>query len=74
MVGHAPQELVDFIGYNPVVELRDDISAEDLIADVLEHIDDYQSLVDRNRETAERLGSWTVRMKWLMGELNKRYI
>ena len=74
MVGHAPQELVDFIGYNPVVELRDDISAEDLIADVLEHIDDYQPLVDRNRETAERLGSWAVRMKWLMGELNKRYI
>ena len=74
MVGHAPQELVDFIGYNPVVELRDGISAEDLIADVLEHIDDYQQLVDRNRATAERLGSWTVRMKWLMGELNKRYI
>ena len=74
MVGHAPQELVDFIGYNPVVELRDDISAEDLIADVLEHIDDYQPLVDHNRATAERLGSWTVRMKWLMGELNKRYM
>lgn len=74
MVGHAPHELVDFIGYNPVVELRDDISAEDLIADVLEHIDEYQPLVDHNRETAERLGSWTVRMKWLMEELNKRYM
>lgn len=56
-----------------MVELRDDISAEDLIADVLEHIDDYQPLVDRNRETAERLGSWTVRMKWLMGELTHEY-
>ena len=74
MVGHAPQELVDFIGYNPVVELRGDISAEELIADVLEQIDDYQPLVDRNRETAERLGSWKVRMKWLMEELNKRYM
>lgn len=69
MVGHAPQELVDFIGYNPVVELRDDISAKDLIMDVVEHIEDYQALVDRNRATAERLGSWNVRMKWLMGEL-----
>ena len=69
MVGHAPQELVDFIGYNPVVELRDDVSAESLIKDVLEHIEDYQALVDRNRATAERLGSWNVRMKWLMGEL-----
>ena len=73
MVGHAPQELVDFIGYNPVIELREDISAEALILDVLKHIEDYQSLVDKNRETAERLGSWDVRMKWLMEELKTRY-
>jgi len=73
MVGHAPQELIDFIGYNPVIELRDDISAEDLIRNVLEHIEDYQGLVDRNLETAKRLGSWKVRMKWLMGELEKYY-
>lgn len=73
MVGHAPQELVDFIGYNPIIELRDDISAEALIRDVLEHIDDYQELVDKNRETAERLGSWDVRMKWLMEELRKDF-
>mgnify|MGYP006892984627 FL=1 len=73
MVGHAPQELVDFIGYNPVIELRKDISAEALIRDVLEHIDDYQELVDKNRETAERLGSWDVRIKWLMEELRQVY-
>ena len=73
MVGHAPQELVDFIGYNPVIELRKDISAEALIRDVLEHIDDYQELVDKNRETAERLGSWNVRMKWLMEELREDF-
>lgn len=73
MVGHAPQELVDFIGYNPVIELRDDISAEELIADVLENIEIYQSLVDKNRETAEKLGSWNVRMEWLMEELAGQY-
>lgn len=73
MVGHAPQELVGFIGYNPVIELREDISAEALIQDVLEHIDDYQELVDKNRETAERLGSWDVRMKWLMEELREDF-
>ena len=73
MVGHAPQELVDFIGYNPVIELRKGISAEALIQDVLEHIDDYQAIVDRNRETAERLGSWDVRMKWLMEELREDF-
>ncbi len=73
MVGHAPQELVDFIGYNPVIELRDDISAEDLIRDVLEHIEDYQGLVNKNLETAQRLGSWNVRMKWLVGLLSEYY-
>ena len=73
MVGHAPQELIDFIGYNPVIELRDNISAEELIADVIEHIEDYQSLVNKNRETAEKMGSWDMRMKWLMGELANLY-
>ena len=56
-----------------VYELRKDISAEALIWDVLEHIDDYQELVDKNRETAERLGSWDVRMKWLMEELREDF-
>lgn len=65
---------MDFIGYNPVIELSDKISPEELIADVIEHIEDYQYLVDKNRETAERLGSWNVRMKWLMGELSNLYL
>lgn len=73
MVGHAPQELIDFIGYNPVIELRDNISAEEQIADVIEHIEDYQSLVDKNRETAEKMGSWDVRMKWLMEKLSVEF-
>lgn len=73
MVGHAPQELVDFIGYNPVIELREEISAEALIRDVFEHIDDYQELVDKNRETAERFGSWDVRMEWLMEKLREDF-
>lgn len=73
MVGHAPQELIDFIGYNPVIELRQDVSAEELIRQVLENIEEYQELVDRNRQTAERLGSWKVRMGWLMKELALDY-
>lgn len=56
-----------------VYDLRKDISAEALIRDVLEHIDDYQELVDKNRETAERLGSWDVKMKWLMEELREDF-
>ena len=65
--------MVDFIGYNPVIELSDKISAEELIANVIEYIEDYQSLVDKNREMAEKMGSWDMRMKWLMGELENLY-
>lgn len=71
MVGHAPQELIEFIGYNPVIELNDAISSEALIVDVISHIEDYQPLVDKNRATAERLGSWDVRIAWLMEVLEQ---
>ena len=64
---------MDFIGYNSVIELMGDISAEALIREVMEHVSDYQELVDKNRETAERLGSWNVRMEWLMEELREDF-
>ena len=54
--------------------LSDKISPEEQIANVIEHIEDYQSLVDKNRETAEKLGSWDVRMKWLMTQLQEYYL
>ncbi|MDE6152191.1 MAG: hypothetical protein K2G12_09445 [Prevotella sp.] len=69
IVGHAPKELVDFIGYNPVIEIPDHRNTcavpdmQNLIAKILEKIDDYQELVDRNRETALNMGGWNVRMK-----------
>lgn len=71
IVGHCPRELEELIGYNPVVELssNDDdndtakaYDNEKLILDVIEHIEDYQELVDRNREVALRMGDWKVRM------------
>lgn len=70
MVGHAPKELVDLIGYNPVIEIdREHVNEQ--IFDILSHIEDYQVLVDKNRETALRIGSWDYRIKqvmeWLKG-------
>lgn len=70
MVGHAPKELTDLIGYNPVIEL-DKEHANEHILDILGHISDYQELVDRNRETALRLGDWTQRMQDVMRWLQK---
>ena len=70
MVGRAPSELINYIGYNPVIPL-DNTNANEQIRDILSHIDDYQELVDRNRETALRMAPWDIRMKkvmdWLQG-------
>lgn len=68
IVGHAPQELVDIVGYNPVIEL-DCQSAVRQITDILCHIADYQPLVDRNRAVALGKGGWKKRVQGLMGQL-----
>ena len=72
MVGHAPKELTDLVGYNPVIELdmeHDLEQIEGILADIANPV--YQELVDRNRETALKMGSWDIRMKqvmeWLRG-------
>ena len=70
MVGHAPKELTDLIGYNPVIELDKERANEQLL-DILAHISDYQELVDKNRETALRLGDWRLRMRQVMTWLKK---
>ena len=58
MIGHAPKELIDLIGYKPVVDVDRDKPTEQL-QEVLGHIEDYQKLVDRNRESALKFGVWT---------------
>lgn len=70
MVGHAPKELTDLIGYNPVIDIDKEHSDEQIIY-ILAHIGDYQELVDKNRETALRLGDWTLRMRQVMAWLQE---
>ena len=65
MLGHAPHELVDLIGYNPVIEM-DFTNPNSQILEILDHIDDYQELVDKNRKVALEKGDWTIRMKEVM--------
>lgn len=68
IVGRAPKELIDLIGYNPVIDL-DRQNPIEQIENILLHIEDFQPLVDKNRETALQMGDWKKRMreiaKWL---------
>ena len=62
LLGRSPQELIDIIGYDPVVKL-DREHVKEQIQDMLNHISDYQELVNRNRESALQYGDWSSRVK-----------
>lgn len=70
MVGRAPKELIELIGYDPVIPI-DYENYSGQIKNIVAHIEDYQELVDKNRETALRMASWEIRIKqvmeWLKG-------
>ena len=73
IIGKAPKELVDILGYNPVISLDRENFANQ-VKDILEHVEDYQDLVDKNREMALKLGDWKERAMAIKGELlNKGY-
>ena len=73
MVGRAPKELINLIGYNPVIDW-DGNDASPLVSDILGNIGKYQELVNRNYETAKKMASWEMRMKDIMIYLkNKGY-
>lgn len=71
MVGRAPKELIDLIGYNPVVDW-DGEDASPVVNGILSHIEDYQQIVDRNYETALRLASWAIRINQIKEFLVKK--
>lgn len=68
MIGHAPNELVKLLGYNPVVELDRRHPNEQLRA-IIANIKDYQPLVDKNRKEAIMKADWSMRMKDIMQAL-----
>lgn len=86
MVGHAPKELVDLIGYNPCIELEgfkshrgmskycieqiDSNRVNNQLQSIISNIEGYQELVDKNRVVALRMGDWKERMKHVQEWLN----
>ena len=68
MVGRAPRELKNLIGYDPVINLNYSHVSEQVI-DILAHIEDYQSLVDKNLKAALSFGKWETRMEFINNQL-----
>lgn len=67
-VGRAPQELINLLGYNPVVEVHEN-NAYERILHILTHIGSYQELVNKNHRTAQQMAPWTVRIAGLISRL-----
>lgn len=61
MLGRAPQELIDLIGYNPVIDV-DWNDPERQIKRMLGNINDFQELVDENYAVAMKNASWKFRI------------
>lgn len=58
--GRSPLELIDICGYDPCISLGERPS--EAIKLIITRIADYQSLVEKNRECAEKLAGWDKRM------------
>ena len=70
VIGRAPKELIDFCGYNPVIEI-DRANCCEQIQDVLDNIDDYQKLADKNRNFACKFATWDSRVKIMLEALKE---
>lgn len=74
MIGKAPKELIDIIGYNPVIESPIN-KLKDTITRILPIINDFQSLADKNKRMACIYGDWKSRFIYLEETLkNEGYI
>ncbi len=61
IVGRAPKELIDLIGYNPVVDI-DWSDPEYQLIEILNNINLFQNLVDKNYDSAKKMSSWNSRI------------
>jgi len=65
IVGHAPQELKDLFGYNPVLEVREGQEYEQ-IEWVLKSMTSLTELVERNYSRLLEVGTWKNRVETIL--------
>lgn len=61
IIGRAPKELIELIGYDPVINV-DWTSPEKQLLSILNDINSYQPLVDKNYKTALEYAGWDKRI------------
>ena len=71
ITGHAPKELLDVVGYNPVIE-ADWENAEQQLADILTNIKQYDELIRKNHQTALKHAAWDSRVPQILSAIAGR--
>jgi hypothetical protein len=65
ILGHAPQELTDLFGYNPVIEVQEGHEFEQ-VESLLNNLDSSTELVESNYRRLMEVGTWDRRIKQLI--------
>lgn len=60
VLGHAPADLIDLFGYNPVIE-ADMADSPGQLRAIVGDLGAYQALVDRNLDAVKKVGDWSSR-------------
>jgi len=60
LLGHAPAEMIDLFGYNPVIEIEMDRAA-DQVLDLLADYDSYLPMIERNFSLVRSEHTWDKR-------------
>jgi hypothetical protein len=68
VLGHAPAEMVELFGYNPVVEI-DMSDPVGQVLDILGRYEDYLPLIERNFDRVSREHTWENRWKGMAAVL-----
>ena len=63
VLGISPPEMIDLFGYDPVIQIEENNEAEQIL-NILNNIERYQDLVDKNYTTV--LSSHTFHNRWLL--------
>ena len=71
IVGHAPKEMIELFGYNPVIEMDINKPVEQLDA-ILDNYNDYMPLIEKNYEAALNNHTWQHRWKQIKDILIKK--
>ena len=65
VVGHAPAEMIQVFGYNPVVEIDFSDAGRQLL-DILDHFQDYQQLIEKNYLAVREEHTWVNRWQQIL--------